>query len=188
MPNQNKGLKTQNNQLKKGDNYLPPFLFIFALMNKIINPWKDLPDYFCFGCAPQNEAGVKMEFYEDGEEIISIWKPEAKYQGWLETLHGGIQAVLLDEICAWVVMRKKQTTGVTAKMETRYRKSVSTTDTHITLKAKIAEEKRNLIIVNAQLYNSKNELCSSAVCTYYTFTKEEAKKMHFTSCEIEDLE
>ncbi|MFR9262762.1 MAG: hypothetical protein ACLVL2_20715 [Bacteroides cellulosilyticus] len=38
-------------------------------MKKIINPWKDLEGYNCFGCAPNNESGVKMEFYEDGDEV-----------------------------------------------------------------------------------------------------------------------
>lgn len=89
-------------------------------MKKIINPWLHKEGYYCFGCAPNNEAGVKMEFYEDDDDVVSIWKPEAKYQGWINTLHGGIQAVLLDEICAWVILRKLQTTGVTSKMETRY--------------------------------------------------------------------
>ena len=76
--------------------------------------------YNCFGCSPDNEAGVRMEFYEDGDEVVSIWKPRPEYQGWLNTLHGGIQSVLLDEICGWVVFRKLQTGGVTSKMETRF--------------------------------------------------------------------
>ena len=38
-------------------------------MKKIINPWKGLEGYNCFGCAPNNEAGIKMEFYEDGDEV-----------------------------------------------------------------------------------------------------------------------
>ena len=58
-------------------------------MKKIINPWKGLEGYNCFGCAPNNEAGVRMEFYEDGDEIVSIWKPRPEYQGWIDTLHGG---------------------------------------------------------------------------------------------------
>ena len=37
--------------------------------------------YNCFGCSPDNEAGVRMEFYEDGDEIVSIWKPRPEYQG-----------------------------------------------------------------------------------------------------------
>ena len=95
-------------------------------MKKILNPWEGVEGYFCFGCAPQNPSGLKMDFYEDGDEIVSYWQPEEKYQGWLHTLHGGIQAVLLDEICGWVIIRKLQTTGVTSKMETRYLKPVST--------------------------------------------------------------
>ena len=38
-------------------------------MEKIINPWEGMEGYFCFGCAPNNESGLKMEFYEDGDEI-----------------------------------------------------------------------------------------------------------------------
>ena len=62
-----------------------------------------------------------------------IW-PRPEYQVWLNTLHGGIQSVLLDEICGWVVVRKLQTSGVTSKMETRFRKPVSTTDFHVVLR------------------------------------------------------
>jgi uridine kinase len=28
-----------------------------------------------------------MEFYEDGDEVISIWKPQPQFQGWIDTLH-----------------------------------------------------------------------------------------------------
>ena len=158
-------------------------------MKKIINPWKGMEGYNCFGCAPNNEAGVKMEFYEDNDEVISIWRPRPEYQGWIDTLHGGIQAVLLDEICAWVILRKLQTTGVTSKMETRYRKSISTNDSHVVLKAHIKEVKRNIVIIEARLYNKDEELCTEALCTYFNFPKEKAREeMHFLSCEVEDEE
>ena len=158
-------------------------------MKKIINPWKGLEGYNCFGCAPNNEHGVRMEFFEDGDEIVSIWKPETQFQGWLNTLHGGIQSVLLDEICAWVVVRKLQTTGVTSKMETRYRKSISTNDSHVVLRAQIKEIKRNIVIIEAKLYNKDNELCTEATCTYFTFPQEKAKEeMFFTECKVEPEE
>lgn len=155
-------------------------------MKKIINPWLGVEGYFCFGCAPDNEAGVKMEFYEDGDEIVSIWKPEAKYQSWIDTLHGGIQALLLDEICGWVVSRKLQTTGVTSKMETRYLKPVSTKDDHLVIRASIKEQRRNIVIIEASLYNSQQVLCSQAVCTYFTLSPEKAREqMRFSGCEVE---
>ena len=158
-------------------------------MKKIINPWKGLKGYYCFGCSPDNPMGVKMEFYEDGDEIVSFWKPKPEYQGWLDTLHGGIQAVLLDEICAWVIVRKLQTTGVTSKMETRYRKSISTNDTLLEIRASIQELKRNIILVKATIYNSAKEICTEAVCTYFTFSKEKSQQeMFFTSCEVEETE
>lgn len=50
-------------------------------MKKIVNPWRKLAGYNCFGCSPDNEYGVKMEFYEDGDEVVSIWKPDEHYQG-----------------------------------------------------------------------------------------------------------
>ena len=45
----------------------------------------------------------------------------------VDTLHGGIQATLADEISSWVVFRKFQTSGVTSRMEVRYHKPIRTT-------------------------------------------------------------
>ena len=47
-------------------------------MRKIKNPWTGAEDYNCFGCSPDNPLGVHMEFYEEGDEIISFWKPDRK--------------------------------------------------------------------------------------------------------------
>ncbi len=155
-------------------------------MEKLLNPWKDMEGYCCFGCAPQNESGLKMEFYEDGDEIVSFWKPEPQYQGWLNTLHGRIQAVLLDEICEWVVICKLQTTEVTSKMETRYLKPVSTLEEKLTLKASIREQKRNIILIDTALYNEAGECCTKALCTYFAFPQEKARQeMYFRECHTE---
>ena len=152
-------------------------------MKKLSNPWEGLDGYYCFGCAKENPAGLQMEFYEDGEEIVSIWKPDGKYQGWLNTLHGGIQAAILDEICGWLVIRKKQTTGVTFKMETKYLKPISTNEEELTIKARLKEEKRHVLFIEAEIYNSKGEVCSEALCTYFTVSQEEAKEQYFfTEC------
>ena len=54
-------------------------------MKKIINPWKGMDGYYCFGCAPNNEAGVKMEFYEDGDDIGSKISGMGKHTAWWNT-------------------------------------------------------------------------------------------------------
>lgn len=48
---------------------------------------------------------------------------------------------------------------------------------------------RNIVIIEARLYNKDEELCTEALCTYFTFPKEKAREeMHFLSCEVEDEE
>ncbi len=156
-------------------------------MKKIKNPFVHLDGYNCFGCAPQNPFGVKMEFYEVGEDIVSFWQSEAVYQGWLNTLHGGIQSVLLDEICGWVVMRKLQTAGVTSKMETRYMRPVRTDGQRLTLRARIAEQRRNVVLIDATLADAEGKVCTEARCTYFTFPQAKAEsEMHFCGCGLED--
>ena len=86
-------------------------------MKKIINPWRGLEGYRCFGCDPNSPQGLRMEFYEEGDEVVCRWRPRPEFQGWVDTLHGGIQATLADEISSWVVFRKFQTSGVTSKMQ-----------------------------------------------------------------------
>ena len=155
-------------------------------MKKIINPFVHLDGYNCFGCAPGNPLGVKMEFFEDGDDIVSLWQPRPEYQGWLNTLHGGIHALLLDEVCGWVVMRKLQTTGVTSKMELRYRRPVLTTQGTITIRARIRDHVRNLYTIEAELIDAEGKVCTEATCIYYTFPREKAEsEMHFIPVKAE---
>ena len=91
--------------------------------------------YHCYGCDPHSPQGLRMEFYEDGDDIVSVWNPRPEFQGWVDTLHGGIQATLADEISSWVVFRKFQTSGVTSRMEVRYHKPIRTTGGRIVLRA-----------------------------------------------------
>ena len=49
--------------------------------------------------------------------------------------------------------------------------------------------KRNIVIVEAKLYNEDGEVCTESVCTYFTFSKEKSKdEMHFTKCDVEPEE
>lgn len=146
-----------------------------------------MPGYNCIGCSPDNPFGLHLHFFEDGDDIVSKWKPSGNYQGWLNTLHGGIQALLLDEVCGWVITRKLQTAGVTSKMETRYKRPVSTLDAELTVRAHIREQRRNIVVIDATLADSTGTICTEATCTYFAFPKEKAQRdMHFTQCHTED--
>lgn len=156
-------------------------------MKKIINPWGGLDGYMCYGCSPSNPLGLHMEFYEDGDEVVSFWKPDIHRQGWLKVLHGGIQSTLLDEISSWVIFRKLQTAGVTSRLEVKYLKSISTDEPQLTIKARIKEQKRNAVFVHAEIYNSQDELCTRAEVVYFVVDKEKAtEQFRFKGCRTED--
>lgn len=158
-------------------------------MKRIINPWRGMDGYRCFGCDPRSEQGLRMEFYEDGDRIVSRWKPRPEFQGWVDTLHGGIQATLADEISSWVVFRKFQTSGVTSRMEVRYLKPIHTSEDHITLQATVVRQRRNIIDIEVKILNSQDQLCTEALCIYFLFPKEKAhEEFHFCDCGVEEEE
>lgn len=145
-------------------------------MKKIANPYVERENYNCFGCSPKNSIGLQMEFYEDGDEVICNWKTDNRFQGYINVLHGGIQSVLMDEIASWVVFVKLKTSGVTSKLEIKYKKPVFTDGNEITLKAKIHRIVRNVAEITVCLINQNGEVCSEGIVTYYTFSQEEARK------------
>ncbi len=129
-----------------------------------------------------------MTFYEDGDDIVGTWSPGRNYQGWVDTLHGGILSTLIDETCGWVVTRKKQTSGVTANMSVKYRKAVSTKELLLTVRARIVKQMRNLLFIHAEITNAQGEVCVEGETTYFLMNEEKAQEMGFRRCEVEEAD
>ena len=149
-------------------------------MKRIINPWIGKTErYNCFGCCPGNPRGVRMRFYWDGEQVVSVWRADPNFVSWIDTLHGGIQATLLDEICGWVVFYQLQTSGVTAKMEMRYRKPVSTLWPYVRLNARLVEQRHSVAVVRGEILSPDGVCCAECTCTYFAYTGEKAREMGY---------
>ena len=156
-------------------------------MKKIKNPCLHKPGYNCIGCSPDNPMGLHLDFWEDGEDVVSRWTPTADYQGWIDTLHGGVQSLLLDEVAGWVVTRKLQTTGVTSKMEVQYVKPISTYDSLLTIRARISRQMRNVAFIEGEIYNAHGEVCTKATLTYFCASRQKAEEtMGFCGCDVEE--
>lgn len=160
-------------------------------MKKIRNPYLGLEEqgYNCFACCPKNPYGLKMEFHEDGDDIVCIWESGDNYQGWLKTLHGGIQATLMDELGGWLVNRKLQTAGMTTQLTMKYRHPVPTGEgVKVEIRGHIKEMKRNFAFIEATL-SHEGKVCSICDLTFYCFTKEQSEQnFFFTGCELEQDE
>lgn len=157
-------------------------------MKKIINAYIGHEDegYNCFACAPHNPCGLKMEFYEDGEEVVCLWTPDTNFEGWPGKLHGGIQATLMDETAGWLISRKYQTSGMTTSFNIKYRRPVDTgADHRVEVRAKQREVKRNFVFIDVEL-KCDGELCSTADLAFYCFPKEKAAaEFKFQPCLVE---
>ncbi len=155
-------------------------------MKKIINPYIGHDEYNCFGCCPTNPFGLHLEFYEDGDDIVTKWSPSANYQGWVNTLHGGLIATLMDETAGWVITRKLHTSGVTSKLDIHYMKPVSTTEKLLTVRGHITGNKRNYYTVHVVLQNGNGDICDEADAIYYAMPPERALEMGFMECKVEN--
>lgn len=131
-------------------------------------------EYNCFGCSPTNEIGLRLQFFENGDFVETSWTPTKNYEGYPGVVHGGILSTLIDEIAAWVVYIKAECSGVTSRMNLRYRRPAPSDKGDLFLKGKIKEINRNLCHIDVQLLNSDNEVCTEAEVIYFLFSKEKS--------------
>jgi len=104
----------------------------------------------CFGCSTANPAGLHLRFFRDGDGVLCDATIPPTYQGALGVVHGGVQAVLLDEIgCAAVFF----TTGsyvVTGELTVRYRRPCPV-DEPLRVRAVVIADEGRYVTVRAEI-------------------------------------
>ena len=79
----------------------------------------------CFGCGDGNPRGMHLEFDRDEERqrVVGRFRLGAEYQGGTGFIHGGIIALVLDEVMS-KVSRFFDLRAVTAELNVEYLKPV----------------------------------------------------------------
>ncbi len=106
------------------------------------------PTNKCFGCGGANDRGMKLTFVQDNvnKRIVGKFILGEAYQGGGGMGHGGIIAVLLDEVMG-KVCRFREVRAVTAELAIQYLKPVKV-DEEIVVEGYETEVKgRNLFLV-----------------------------------------
>ncbi len=146
----------------------------------IRNPYIGIPGYQCFGCAPDNDKGLRMKFFEEGDSVIALWEPEAHFQGFGNILHGGVHASLHDEAAAWAVFVKCGTSGMTTAISVHFHRPAPTNEGALRIEASIASTDRHLVTLTTRLSDNEGRLCSDAEVVYFTWPEKLArKKLHY---------
>ncbi|MGM9805157.1 MAG: PaaI family thioesterase [Candidatus Aphodosoma sp.] len=154
------------------------------MLQSLTNPWTDVEGYDCFGCNPHNPIGLKMKFWVDTEtdDIVCVFPLNTHNQGWTDTLHGGIQATLTDEISSWQINYKSGVPGVTSNLNIRYRKPVSTLLPYVIVRVETVRQRRRIIDLHATIHTPDGTLCSEADLTFVCFPTDKVKEMNFRPC------
>ncbi len=144
-------------------------------MRRIVNPFRATRNDGCFACGARNPCGLQMEFFEDGNEVVSHWTPRPEFMGYGGILHGGIQSTLMDEIAAWAVFVKLRTGGVTQHMSVSFLRPLSTENGGVTVRALMPQADGRTADVPTQLLDADGQLCTEGTVTYRIFSEKLAR-------------
>jgi acyl-coenzyme A thioesterase PaaI-like protein len=81
-------------------------------------------DNKCFACGKLNPIGLRLEFEisDGGRKVKTECLPNEWFQGWSNTLHGGIIATILDETINRVGITIGGGVSLTAYLQVRFKK------------------------------------------------------------------
>ncbi|TVR70358.1 MAG: PaaI family thioesterase [Spirochaetaceae bacterium] len=149
---------------------------------KVRNPYAGIGEYNCFGCDPNNAAGLRLEFFLEGETVTSIWSPRRELEGYPGVIHGGIQATLADEIGGWYVHAVLGTAGMTRDLSISYHEPARSEDGPFRLEARADTSLSNArtAVIDVTISGAGGTLFSTTRVTYAVFSEGVAKKrLHF---------
>ena len=151
---------------------------------KVRNPYVGNNEYHCFACDPNHTSGLRLEFFIEGDVVVSHWQPTAGFEGYPGVVHGGIQATLADEIAGWYLHAVAGVAGVTKEINVKYHAPARTKDGpfRIEARAKAFETRRADIAVS--ITGNGGKLLTTAECRYAIFSDAVARKrLHFPGIE-----
>jgi len=133
------------------------------------------PGQPCFGCAPDHPIGFRLSFEEDGDDVVTRFMPEDRYQGPPGILHGGLTTTLADEIGAWVIIAKLGKFGFTAQLSAKLHKPIRI-GTEVEGRARIANDRKRIVDVDVELMQ-EDEKCMSAELRFVILDEKGAERM-----------
>lgn len=104
-------------------------------------------DSMCFCCGKLNEHGLKLEFEDDGDEVVASLTFPKRFQGYRGIVHGGLIATVLDEAMVTLVNRGGFL-AVTADLRVRFLQPLPV-ETPVEVRAKLVTRRRNMFKLEA---------------------------------------
>ncbi|MCD6327765.1 PaaI family thioesterase [bacterium] len=124
-------------------------------------------DNYCFACGEDNPHGLRLsfEYADDGQQAWTHFTPKKVHQGWTGIVHGGVTAVVMDEVCAKLV-NNLGTNAVTGRLDMRYVKPANVGET-LEFRARLVRERGRVLEVKAEARREDGTLVATATAVMY---------------------
>ena len=121
---------------------------------------QEIPNYWtgkCFGCSTVNRYGLGLRFFLSENGCYTKCSIPDYFCGIDGIVHGGMIALLLDEVSQWTMIARIGKMGLTQEISVRYLKPVLT-NTEIVVEAEIKTQDDKGTVLHSTVHSINNEL------------------------------
>jgi uncharacterized protein (TIGR00369 family) len=120
----------------------------------------------CFVCGSSNPIGLNLRFETDGKIVRAHFTLRREYGGFIDVIHGGVLATVLDEIMVWACAVQAKSFSYCAEMNVRYL-SPGRPDVPMIGEAEMTENKRGrLFLARGELKREDGTLIATSTGKY----------------------
>jgi hypothetical protein len=130
-------------------------------------PWRVLDDYRCFGCSPHNPYGLRLEFTEHPDGLMTRFCLDRGYESYPGVVHGGLLGVVCDETMGNLIVLRTGLVAFTTGMRMRYLQPISVGET-ATCVASLSDPGADPAVTStrAEIFNHLGDLVATSTATY----------------------
>lgn len=129
----------------------------------------------CFGCGPKHPFGFRLHFQTDGDDVVARFTPGEHHQGPPGVFHGGLIALIADEIAAWAIVSRLEKFGFTVGFEGRYKRAIRV-GREVEARGRIVGEPARIVNTEAHLLQD-GELCFVGKLKFAILDEKHAEKL-----------
>jgi acyl-coenzyme A thioesterase PaaI-like protein len=143
-------------------------------------PWRNLEGYFCFGCCPENPAGIALRPVATASGLACSFSLDRRHESYPGVIHGGVATAVLDEIMGNALVFLLHKACFTISLRSRFLAPIRTGRTYQAV-ATIRDRpgpSTEQFTCEGEILNEHGESALFATGTYRWITAEQAGVMH----------
>lgn len=128
---------------------------------KLVNHWPG----GCFGCSPDNDKGMHLEFWMMNDACHTHYTVPAHMSGFDGMVHGGIIALMMDEVAQWSLIGTLGKIGLTRDLSIQFLKPVHT-ETELVVEGKLLEQSDKNVKIGLEVLTVQGEVLSTGTSNF----------------------